>query len=103
MIARGVQFDLIGHSYYPQYHCTLDDLVFNTHDLVKRYNIDINVVEYSTLKNEIHEIVFSLPDDHGEGTFIWESLNRFSGRGDREATDDLKDYKELNKMYLGVE
>jgi arabinogalactan endo-1,4-beta-galactosidase len=103
MIAMGVQFDIIGLSYYPQYHCTLDDLAFNTNDLVKRYNKDINVVEYSTLKKEIHEIVFSLPDDRGEGTFIWEPLNRFFSRGDREVTNELKEYRELNKMYLGGE
>jgi beta-galactosidase len=103
MIARGVQFDIIGLSYYPQYHCTLDDLVFNTNDLIKRYNKDINVVEYSTLKKEIHEIVFNLPELRGEGTFIWEPLNRFFSRSDREVTDDLKGYRELNKMYLGGE
>lgn len=103
MIARGVQFDIIGLSYYPQYHCTLDDLWFNTRDLVKRYNKDINVVEYSTLKEEIHEIVFSLPGDHGEGTFSWEPLNRFFDRRDREVTDDLKGYNALNEMYLGGE
>jgi arabinogalactan endo-1,4-beta-galactosidase len=101
MIARGVQFDIIGLSYYPQYHGTLDDLVFNTNDLIKRYNKDINVVEYSTLKNEIHEIVFGLPDNRGEGTFIWEPLNRFFSRNTREITDDLKGYNDLNKKYLG--
>lgn len=101
MIARGVQFDIIGLSYYPQYHGTLDDLLFNTNDLVKRYNKDVNVVEYSTLKNEISEIVFSLPENHGEGIFSWELLNRFFNRNDREVTDDLKGYNELNKMYLG--
>ncbi len=103
MIARGVEFDILGLSYYPQYHCTLDDLWFNTNDLVKRYNKDINVVEYSTVKEEIHEIVFSFPDNRGEGTFIWEPLNRFFSRSDREVTDELRSYRELNRMYLGGE
>ena len=103
MIARGLEFDIIGLSYYPQYHCTLDDLWFNTNDLVKRYNKDINVVEYSTVKEEIHEIVFSLPDDRGEGTFIWEPLSRFFSRSDREVTGELRSYRDLNRMYLGGE
>ena len=99
MIARDVHFDVIGLSYYPRWHGTLDDLLFNTNDLVKRYNKDINVVEYSQYSKEVHEIVFSLPGDHGEGTFIWEPLNVFFGR-DREVTKDIKSYDLLSKMYL---
>ena len=99
MIARGVNFDIIGLSYYPRWHGTLDDLAFNTNDLVKRYNKDINIVEYSQFKNEVHEIVFGLSGDHGEGTFIWEPLNIFFGR-DREPTNELKGYDELSKRYL---
>jgi arabinogalactan endo-1,4-beta-galactosidase len=100
MIARGVQFDIIGLSYYPQYHGTLDDLAFNTRDLAERYNKDINVVEYSTLKDEIHEIVFGLPDNRGEGTFIWEPLFRFFSRGTGEMTDELNSYRNLKSKYL---
>ncbi len=99
MIARDVNFDIIGLSYYPRWHGTLDDLSFNTNDLVKRYNKDINVVEYSQYSKEIHEIVFGLPGDHGEGTFIWEPLNTFFSR-DREVTTELKAYDKLRKMYL---
>jgi hypothetical protein len=99
MIARGLNFDVIGLSYYPRWHGTLDDLFFNTHNLIKRYKKDINVVEYSQFRNEIHEIVFGLPDNYGEGTFIWEPLNMFFGR-DGKATKVLKEYDELSKIYL---
>ena len=99
MIVRGVKFDVIGLSYYPRWHGTLDDLLFNTRDLAKRYNKDINVVEYSQYRKEVHEIVFGLPGDHGEGTFIWEPLNVFFGK-DREVTNELKAYDEISKMYL---
>jgi arabinogalactan endo-1,4-beta-galactosidase len=99
MIARGVNFDVIGLSFYPRWHGTLDDLKFNTGDLSKRYKKDINVVEYSQFKNEIHKIVFSLPDNRGEGTFIWEPVNSFFGR-DGETTKELRGYDELGKMYL---
>ena len=100
MIARGLNFDIIGLSYYPRWHGTLDDLLFNTNDLVKRYNKDINVVEYSQFRNEVHEIVFGLPGNHGEGTFIWEPLNIFFGR-DGKVTKELKAYDEISKKYLG--
>lgn len=33
MVARGVQFDVIGLSYSPRWHATLDDLKANVHDL----------------------------------------------------------------------
>jgi beta-galactosidase len=99
MIARGVNFDVIGLSYYPRWHGTLDDLKFNTNDLLMRYKKFINVVEYSQFKNEIHKIVFDLPENRGEGTFIWEPINIFFSR-DGEATKTLKDYNELNKNYL---
>jgi arabinogalactan endo-1,4-beta-galactosidase len=99
IIARGVNFDIIGLSYYPRWHGTLEDLKFNTNDLIKRYNKDINVAEYSQFKNEVHKIVFNLPDNRGEGTFIWEPINSFFGR-DGEPAKELKAYDEISKMYL---
>ena len=50
MLARGVHFDVIGESYYPKWHGTLDDLRDNLDDLVRRYNKDVIVVEYSASK-----------------------------------------------------
>jgi beta-galactosidase len=50
MVKRGVHFDVIGQSYYPKWHGTPDDLRDNLADLVKRYDRDIVVVEYSALK-----------------------------------------------------
>ena len=37
MIAREVDFDVIGLSYYPRWHCTLGDLNFNLYNLNNRY------------------------------------------------------------------
>ena len=45
LIARGVEFDLIGLSYYPWWHGTLEDLDANLDDLAIRYDKDIVVVE----------------------------------------------------------
>jgi len=58
MLARGVSFDVIGESYYPKWHGTLDDLRDNLNDLVRRYDKDVIVVEYSALKDEVNQIVF---------------------------------------------
>jgi len=102
MIARGVPFDMIGLSYYPRWHGTLDDLNTNLHDLVKRYNKPVNVVEYSDFKREINEIAFSLPDDCGKGTCIWEPLGWRSGLFSREGsvTPLMTVYDTLAEKYL---
>lgn len=46
-MARGEAFDMIGLSYYPFWHGTVDDLTFNMNDLAKRYGKDIVVAEIS--------------------------------------------------------
>jgi len=102
MLARGVQFDVIGISYYPRWHGTLEDLYANLHDLADRYRRPINVVEYSDFKREVHEIVFGLPGDLGKGTAIWEPLGWRSGLFDREGnvTERMQVYDELSARYL---
>lgn len=52
---HGVDFDVIGLSYYPYWHGTLDDLRTNLHDITTRYERDVVVVETSygfTLEND---------------------------------------------------
>ena len=102
MIARGVEFDIIGLSYYPRWHCTLDDLNANMLDLINRYKKDVNVVEYSAYKMEIHDMVFSLPDDRGNGACIWEPLNTWSRVFDRQgkSLESIKIYDEISGKYL---
>jgi arabinogalactan endo-1,4-beta-galactosidase len=102
MIARGVKFDIIGISYYPRWHGTLEDLYSNLHDLIDRYNKPINVVEYSNFKREVNDIVFNLPNDMGRGTAIWEPLGWRSGLFDREGnvTDLIHVYDQLNAQYI---
>lgn len=104
MLSRGVQFDVIGESFYPKWHGTPDDLRDNLTDLVHRYNKDIIVVEYSALKDEVNKIVFDLPNGKGKGTFIWEPLNTwekvFDDNG--KANDLLQKYDEISRLYLGT-
>jgi beta-galactosidase len=102
MLARGVSFDVIGESYYPKWHGTLDDLRDNLNDLVRRYNKDVIVVEYSALKNEVNQIVFELPGGKGKGTCIWEPLSTWEKVFDNNGkTNDLvKLYDEISKKYM---
>ncbi|MBR1815128.1 MAG: glycosyl hydrolase 53 family protein [Lachnospiraceae bacterium] len=46
-VRRGEDFDIIGLSYYPFWHGTLDELSFNMQDMVKRYGKKIVVAEVS--------------------------------------------------------
>lgn len=102
MLARGVKFDIIGLSYYPRWHGTLEDLSGNLHDLIARYHKPVNVVEYSDFKREVHDIVFTLPNDMGKGAAIWEPLGWRSGLFDREGntTGLFGVYDSLNARYL---
>ncbi len=102
MIARGVQFDVIGQSYYPKWHGTLDDLKNNMTDLVNRYQKDMILVEYSQLKKEVHEITFGLPGGRGKGTFIWEPLNTWEKIFDKDGKSNelILVYDELSKRFL---
>lgn len=102
IIARGVEFDIIGLSYYPRWHGTLNDLQYNLNDLVKRYNKPLNIVEYNDYAKEIHDIVFALPDNMGKGAAIWEPLGRRSGMFNREGEVNYKImvYDALNEKYI---
>ena len=100
MLARHITFDIIGESYYPQWHGTLKQLDSNLTDLAARYKQDIIVVEYSKHKKEVNDIVFNLPSNKGKGTFIWEPLNTWEYIFDKNgvANDSLLNiYSEMSK------
>ena len=100
VIERKVPFNVIGQSYYPRWHGTLEDLKGNLTDLATRYHTPIIVVEYSTPNvTEINDIVHNLPEDLGSGTFIWEPANGalFNTRG--ETKPEMDAYPNLAKKY----
>ncbi len=101
MLKRDVVFDVIGESYYPRWHGTLDDLKNNLADLAGRYKQDIIVVEYSEKKQEVNDIAFSLPNKKGKGTCIWEPISWGETFFDKDGkTNDLiKVYPALSKKY----
>ena len=101
MLKRDVKFDIIGESYYPRWHGIPDSLKRNLTDLRSRYKQDVLVVEYSQLKQQVNDIVFSMPDNKMKGTFIWEPLNTGEptfGR-DGAANDFMKLYSDISKKY----
>lgn len=102
MIKRGVQFDVIGLSYYPKWHNTLADLEYNLDDLSKRYDKDVIVVEYSHLKREVNKLSFEVANGRGKGSCIWEPLSTWEKFFDRDgkANEHLLIYDEVSKKYL---
>ena len=75
IISRDVKFDVIGQSYYPRWHGSLDDLKRNLADLAARYGKPLIVVEYQEHALEVNEIVRDTPNGLGWGTFIWEATS----------------------------
>ena len=102
MLKRKVPIDVIGLSYYPKWHGTLDDLRDNMHDLVRRYNKDIIVVEYSAKKEAVNKLVFELPGGKGKGTCIWEPLSTWERitNADGSANQYLDLYDALSSKYI---
>ncbi len=102
MQERGVHFDVIGLSYYPKWHGSTEDLRDNMNDLVRRYDKDVIVVEYSARKEEVNKLDFELPGGKGKGSCIWEPLSTWESFFDRDgkANDYLKIYDQVNKEFV---
>jgi arabinogalactan endo-1,4-beta-galactosidase len=71
-------------------------------DLVRRYNKDIIVVEYSARKQEVNKLAFALPNGKGKGTCIWEPISTWESIFDRDgkANDYMKMYDDMRASYL---
>jgi arabinogalactan endo-1,4-beta-galactosidase len=100
IIENDVYFDVIGESYYPRWHGTLDELKTNLADLGVKYKKPIIVVEYSDWKQAVNDIAASLPKEVCPGTFIWEATspkwgNLFDKNG--QANDSIKIYPAIYK------
>jgi beta-galactosidase len=102
MLKRAIQFDVIGLSYYPKWHCTLDDLRDNLHDLERRYKKDLIVVEYSAKKREVNKLAFEIPNGRGKGTCIWEPLSTWEKVFDTtgKSNDLIAIYDDISKEFV---
>jgi len=101
-LERGVKFDIIGQSYYPEWHGTIMDLKNNLTDLTKRYKQDVIVVEYSQKKREVNDVAFQLPGKKIKGTMIWEPLSWGETVFDKDGNPNtfLSTYSDISKLYL---
>lgn len=108
VIKRGVEFDVIGQSYYPWWHGTLLDLRDTLHFMAETYRKEIILVEvaYNWRPTEytdepppfpetpegqrdflaaVHELVLATPHGLGKGIFWWEPAvppqTRIASRG----------------------
>lgn len=102
IIKQGVVFDVIGESYYPEWHGSLEDLKNNLTDLISRYHKQIVVVEYQVFRKEVNEIVLALPEKKGFGTFIWEATSpRWGNLFDKDGatTEYMQLYPDLAEKF----
>ncbi len=101
MKQRNISFDIIGQSYYPQWHGTITDLQNNLADLTKKYKQDVIVVEYSEHKKEVNDIAFNLSNKNMIGTFIWEPLNTWEKIFDKTGASNnlLNTYDSIKIKY----
>jgi arabinogalactan endo-1,4-beta-galactosidase len=100
MLARDVKFDVIGQSYYPKHHGTLEQLKSNMNDMARRYGKPVVVVEYQDYRREVNDIVKAIPGGLGAGTFIWEATSPMWGGlfdKDGKTTDLMKVYDDFYK------
>jgi arabinogalactan endo-1,4-beta-galactosidase len=73
LVARQVDFDVIGFSCYQQR--AQGDWATTFREFVKRYpDKGLLVAEYSSRKRYLNDLVYNLPGKHGWGTFIWEPI-----------------------------
>lgn len=90
--AHEVDYDIIGLSYYPFWHGTLEDLRLNMEDISKRYNKDVLVVEtsygFTGEKPKGSEAIFTedlariggYPASvEGQAAFLWDLMKTMKG------------------------
>ncbi|MCC4253986.1 MAG: glycosyl hydrolase 53 family protein [Pseudomonadota bacterium] len=83
LIARHVDFDVIGLSCYQQRE--QGDWADSFARFVRRYpDKGLLVAEYSSRKRYLNDLVYTLPGKHGWGSFIWEPIRHQEALFDRD-------------------
>jgi arabinogalactan endo-1,4-beta-galactosidase len=95
LLSYKIQFDVIGQSYYPWWHGSLNDLRATLEFAIREYGKDVYVVETAynwepgnyikhpgpfpetpdgqrDFLDEVNRIVMEAPGAHGKGVFWWE-------------------------------
>lgn len=117
LLAEGVSFDVIGQSFYPEWHGTLDDLTTCLNGMATTYSQDIIVVEtaeYYTsdgatpesqkaFLEELIQRVQDTPNGKGRGVCYWEPTWVWSSPvGWRALFEPDPDWDDVN-MLMGME
>jgi arabinogalactan endo-1,4-beta-galactosidase len=99
LLSYKIQFDVIGQSYYPWWHGSLNDLRANLEFTIREYGKDVYIVETAynwepgnymkrpgpfsetpegqrDFLDEVNRIVMEAPGAHGKGVFWWEPAVR---------------------------
>jgi arabinogalactan endo-1,4-beta-galactosidase len=80
-LAQGVKFDILGESCYSQWQGLPSTWKANFDDLVTRYpKLSFVIAEVAKETRESNDIMHSLPDHRGLGTFIWEPTQNGNGQ-----------------------
>lgn len=80
-LAQGLQFDILGQSCYRRWQGEPSTWKANFDDLVMRYpQLSFVIAEIGAESGESVEIMRSLPDGKGVGTFIWEPTSNLNGQ-----------------------
>ena len=98
----GAEFDIIGLSYYEQWHETYSDMQANIYDLTARYGKPVDICEYGANKDNIkiiNDIVRSVPNGLGYGTMAWAPTRTLFGRDGKMNEDVFAIYRQLKKDY----
>jgi arabinogalactan endo-1,4-beta-galactosidase len=80
-LAQGVKFDILGESCYTRWQGPPEGWKANFDDLVVRYpSLSFTIAEVGGETKESLEIMRSLPNHKGLGTFIWEPTSNGNGQ-----------------------
>jgi arabinogalactan endo-1,4-beta-galactosidase len=72
-LARGLDFDVLGQSCYPEWQGPASGWKPTLEALAEKYpDLDFMIAEYLQEKRAANDIMFELPESRGLGTFIWE-------------------------------
>jgi arabinogalactan endo-1,4-beta-galactosidase len=120
--AYDVQYDVIGQSYYPWWHGTLDDLRKNLAFMAEKYDKDIMLVEVAynwrpaeyrdrpgpfpetpagqrEFLEQVNRIVLSTPRNRGKGIFWWEPVVERGPIASRGMFDDKGNALPVIKVF----
>jgi arabinogalactan endo-1,4-beta-galactosidase len=80
-VAQGVSFDILGESCYLRWQGPASSWKTNFDDLAVRYpNLSFVIAEVGSESRDAAEIMNSLPDHRGLGTFVWEPTSNLNGQ-----------------------